>query len=133
MPQEIADIKRFIEICRRKDASCKQARHHLYPVHKSVRSLSLAIANMLCPAARIKRNKKTNQIKFKVRCSRYLYSLSLKDADKADKLKQSLPPCTCTDAKWNCRVLGNGFANIFDLALQITDAPKKNKKGKRTA
>jgi len=23
MPQEIADIKRFIEICRRKDASCK--------------------------------------------------------------------------------------------------------------
>ena len=32
------------------------------------------------------------QIKFKVRCSRELYTLVLKDGDKADKLKQSLPP-----------------------------------------
>lgn len=30
--------------------------------------------------------------KFKVRCSRYLYTLSVPDADKAEKLKQSLPP-----------------------------------------
>ena len=29
--------------------------------------------------------------KFKVRCSRYLYTLCVKDSDKADKLKQSLP------------------------------------------
>jgi len=43
-------------------------------------------------AARIKKNKKSSQIKFKVRCHRYLYTLVLKDADKADKLKQSLPP-----------------------------------------
>jgi large subunit ribosomal protein L38e len=43
-------------------------------------------------AARIKRNRKTGQIKFKVRCERFLYTLSLKDSDKADKLKQSLPP-----------------------------------------
>ena len=43
-------------------------------------------------AARIKKNKKSNQIKFKVRCHRLLYTLVLKDADKADKLKQSLPP-----------------------------------------
>lgn len=46
-------------------------------------------------AARIKRNRKTQQIKFKVRCHRYLYTLVLKDSDKADKLKQSLPPSTC--------------------------------------
>lgn len=45
-------------------------------------------------AARIKRNRKTQQIKFKVRCHRFLYTLVLKDADKADKLKQSLPPST---------------------------------------
>jgi large subunit ribosomal protein L38e len=32
------------------------------------------------------------QIKFKVRCSRELYTLVLKDSDKAEKLKQSLPP-----------------------------------------
>ena len=43
-------------------------------------------------AARIKRNKKSQQIKFKVRCHRFLYTLVLKDSDKADKLKQSLPP-----------------------------------------
>ncbi|MCJ1441698.1 MAG: 60S ribosomal protein L38 [Stictis urceolatum] len=82
MPQEIADIKRFIEICRKKDAR----------------------------SAHIKRNKTTQQIKFKVRCRRYLYTLILKDSEKADKLKQSLPP-----------------------ALKITDVPKKNKKGKREA
>jgi hypothetical protein len=43
-------------------------------------------------AARIKKNSKTKQTKFKVRCHRYLYTLVLKDTDKAEKLKQSLPP-----------------------------------------
>ncbi|KAI8851470.1 ribosomal L38e protein family-domain-containing protein [Chytridium lagenaria] len=32
------------------------------------------------------------QYKFKVRCSRFLYTLVVSDAQKADKLKQSLPP-----------------------------------------
>ncbi|KAK2766723.1 60S ribosomal protein L38 [Arachnomyces sp. PD_36] len=64
MPSEVSDIKQFIEICRRSDAS----------------------------SARIKRNRKNQQVKFKVRCQRYLYTLILKDSDKADKLKQSLPP-----------------------------------------
>ncbi|KAK4223538.1 ribosomal protein L38e [Podospora fimiseda] len=75
MPQEIGDIKKFIEIARRKDAS----------------------------SARIKKNKQ--QIKFKVRCQRFLYTLVLKDSEKAEKLKQSLPP-----------------------NLQIKDVPKKNKR-----
>jgi hypothetical protein len=43
-------------------------------------------------AARIKKNKKSSQIKFKVRCQRHLYTLVLKDTEKAEKLKQSLPP-----------------------------------------
>ena len=30
--------------------------------------------------------------KFKVRCSRHLYTLVVADAEKASKLKQSLPP-----------------------------------------
>ncbi|KAF2142250.1 uncharacterized protein K452DRAFT_287470 [Aplosporella prunicola CBS 121167] len=80
MPQEVSDIKQFIEICRRKDAS----------------------------SARIKKTKNTNNIKFKVRCHRFLYTLVLKDSDKAEKLKQSLPP-----------------------GLTISDIPKKNQKGKR--
>ncbi|KAK4162783.1 ribosomal protein L38e [Cladorrhinum sp. PSN259] len=75
MPQEVSDIKQFIEIARRKDAS----------------------------SARIKKNKQ--QIKFKVRCQRFLYTLVLKDSEKAEKLKQSLPP-----------------------NLQIKDVPKKNKR-----
>ncbi|KYK58104.1 Ribosomal protein L38e [Drechmeria coniospora] len=75
MPKEVGDIKKFIEICRRKDAS----------------------------SARIKKNKKANNVKFKVRCQKHLYTLVLKDTDKAEKLKQSLPP-----------------------NLQITDVSKKN-------
>ncbi|TVY81602.1 60S ribosomal protein L38 [Lachnellula suecica] len=80
MPREIQDIKAFIEVCRRKDAS----------------------------SARIKRNKKTSTVKFKVRCQKYVYTLVLKDSEKAEKLKQSLPP-----------------------TLTISDTPKKNQKGKR--
>ena len=41
-------------------------------------------------AVKIKKTGKTT--KFKVRCSRYLYTLCVTDSDKADKLKQSLPP-----------------------------------------
>lgn len=45
-------------------------------------------------AARIKKTAKagSTQTKFKVRCSRYLYTLVVDDAEKAEKLKQSLPP-----------------------------------------
>ncbi|THZ46278.1 hypothetical protein D6C90_04302 [Aureobasidium pullulans] len=81
MPSQVLDIKQFIEICRRKDAS----------------------------SARIKKTS-PQQVKFKVRCNRYLYTLVLKDQDKAEKLKQSLPP-----------------------GLTISDVPKKNQKGKRVA
>lgn len=52
------------------------------------------LTNLEPPAARIKKNKKTSLIKFKVRCSKHLYTLALKDAEKAEKLKQSLPPST---------------------------------------
>lgn len=43
----------------------------------------------------MKIKKSKGATKFKVRCSRYLYTLTVKDADKADKLKQSLPPGAC--------------------------------------
>ena len=39
---------------------------------------------------KIKKSKEV--VKFKVRCSKYLYTLCVNDSDKADKLKQSLPP-----------------------------------------
>uniref|UniRef100_A0A8C4Q1K3 Large ribosomal subunit protein eL38 n=1 Tax=Eptatretus burgeri TaxID=7764 RepID=A0A8C4Q1K3_EPTBU len=65
MPRQIAEIKDFLLTARRKDA-------------KSVK---------------IKKNR-TN-VKFKLRCSRFLYTLVVTDQEKADKIKQSLPPGLC--------------------------------------
>ncbi|KAL2040185.1 hypothetical protein N7G274_007088 [Stereocaulon virgatum] len=79
MPREVSDIKQFIEICRRKDVK----------------------------SGHIKRNG-AHQIKFKVRCPRLMYTLVLRDSEKADKLKQSLPP-----------------------GLVMTDVPGKKKKAKK--
>ena len=53
---------------------------------------TISILTFAPTAARIKKNKQTNNIKFKVRCQKHLYTLVLKDNDKAEKLKQSLPP-----------------------------------------
>jgi len=69
MPKEIRDIKQFLEIAKRKDASATRIKK-------------------IAPRAP---NGKV-QTKFKIRCSRYLYTLSLDDPEKADKLQQSLPP-----------------------------------------
>ena len=33
-----------------------------------------------------------DKVKFKVRCSKYLYTLVVTELEKADKLRQSLPP-----------------------------------------
>jgi large subunit ribosomal protein L38e len=62
MPQNITDVRDFLAKARRKDAK------HVV----------------------IKQN--PNNVKFKIRCSRYLYTLTIKDKQKADKLKQSFPP-----------------------------------------
>jgi hypothetical protein len=66
-------------------------------------------------AARIKRNKKSSQIKFKVRCQRHLYTLVLKDSEKAEKLKQSLPPSTSYPS---VESLGHAFAPNEELACR---------------
>jgi len=62
MPKAVADIKEFLLTARRKDAK----------------------------EVRIKKN--PTETKFKVRCSRYLYTLSIQDPEKVEKLRQSLPP-----------------------------------------
>eukprot|EP00602_Paraphysomonas_sp_CaronLab_P005425 CAMPEP_0185022176 /NCGR_PEP_ID=MMETSP1103-20130426/4904_1 /TAXON_ID=36769 /ORGANISM="Paraphysomonas bandaiensis, Strain Caron Lab Isolate" /LENGTH=69 /DNA_ID=CAMNT_0027554139 /DNA_START=57 /DNA_END=266 /DNA_ORIENTATION=- len=62
MPKVISDIRDFLQKARRKDA-------------KSV-----------------KIKKSEGAVKFKIRCSRYLYTLKVTDAEKAEKLTQSLPP-----------------------------------------
>ena len=40
----------------------------------------------------IKKNKKTNITKFKLRTPKYLYTLKVDDTTKADKIMQSIPP-----------------------------------------
>ncbi|KAF2613382.1 hypothetical protein F2Q70_00008790 [Brassica cretica] len=62
LPKQIHEIKDFLLTARRKDAR----------------------------SVKIKRSK--DIVKFKVRCSKYLYTLCVFDQEKADKLKQSLPP-----------------------------------------
>ena len=63
MPREIKEIKDFLLTARRRDA-------------KSVKIIK----------------SKMESVKFKVRCSRYLYTLTVSDKEKAEKLRQSLPP-----------------------------------------
>ncbi|RXI04502.1 hypothetical protein DVH24_038776 [Malus domestica] len=62
MPKQIHEIKDFLLTAKRNDAR----------------------------NVKIKRTK--DAVKFKVRCSKYLYTLCVFDFEKADKLKQSLPP-----------------------------------------
>ncbi|EJD37641.1 ribosomal protein L38e, partial [Auricularia subglabra TFB-10046 SS5] len=68
-PKEIRDIKKFIDIATRKDA--KDAR---------IKKVASSVAGQ------------KDRTKFKVRCKRFLYTLVLDDPEKAEKLKQSLPP-----------------------------------------
>ena len=102
MPKQVQDIKQFIEIARRKDASCTctylpRPRLNRIPVVEGVEEQATwnwDIERLMqrMTAARIKKNKKNNQVKFKIRCKKNLYTLILKDSDRAEKLKQSLPP-----------------------------------------
>ena len=93
-PKEIRDIKQFIKITQRKDASRAS---FSFTLPHLCRSLFNNVSFVFIIEARIKKiasrtpNGNT-QTKFKVRCSRYLYTLSIDDPEKAEKLKQSLPP-----------------------------------------
>ena len=46
---------------------------------------------MLWPAG-VKVKKSNGVTKFKVRCSRFLYTFKVSDAKKAEKIRNSLPP-----------------------------------------
>ena len=51
-----------------------------------------AIKRSTTASTKGKAAKNPSVTKFKIRCSRFLYTLVLHDAEKAEKLKQSLPP-----------------------------------------
>ena len=73
MPQNIVDVRDFLSKSKRVDAKRK---HTIKPC--------VSFSDV-----QIKQN--SNNVKFKLRCSRYLYTLTVKDKSKADKLKASLP------------------------------------------
>ncbi|OQV17825.1 putative 60S ribosomal protein L38 [Hypsibius exemplaris] len=62
MPKQVKEIKEFLLLARRVDAKV------------------------------VKIKKQKEYVKFKIRCSRFLYTLKLDDKEKADKLRASLPP-----------------------------------------
>ncbi|GAA5995388.1 60S ribosomal protein eL38 RPL38 [Rhodotorula paludigena] len=70
MPAEVKEIKTFLEYARRKDA-------------RQITIKKTAVRNGKVGASKTK---------FKLRCSKYLYTFCLADSDKAEKLRQSLPP-----------------------------------------
>ncbi|ODV83525.1 hypothetical protein CANARDRAFT_29963 [[Candida] arabinofermentans NRRL YB-2248] len=71
MAREITDIKQFVELARRSDVSTATIK-----TNSKLNSVG----------------KKFKQTKFKIRGSKYLYTLIVNDATKAKKLIQSLPP-----------------------------------------
>jgi len=89
------------------------------------------LTTMRAKAARIKKNKKTQQTKFKVRCQRLLYTLVLKDSEKADKLKQSLPPSTTVPSSVAGSLSEPKAKSRLDLT--ITEVSKKDKKSKASS
>ena len=69
MPKEIKDLKEFIKIMRREQKHLPQA-----------------------DRITIKKNKKSNITKFKLRTPKYLLTLKVDDKNKAEKIMQSIPP-----------------------------------------
>ncbi|XP_011015040.1 PREDICTED: 60S ribosomal protein L38 isoform X1 [Populus euphratica] len=91
MPKQIHEIKDFLLTARRKDAR----------------------------SVKIKRSR--DVVKFKVRCSKYLYTLCVFDPEKADKLKQSLPPVAIHGCDLSC---AHAFCTCHLLDLFMPFAPR---------
>jgi len=62
MPKQLTEVRLFLQVARRKDAKL------------------------------VKIFRAKTQTKFKIRCSKYLYTMIMSAPDKAKKLEQSLPP-----------------------------------------
>ena len=69
MPREIKDLKEFIKIMRREQKNLPSADRIV-----------------------IKKNRKSNSTKFKLRTPKYLLTLKVDDKNKAEKIMQSIPP-----------------------------------------
>jgi large subunit ribosomal protein L38e len=83
-------------VARRKDATRTFPLHPLISLQADkvvARIKKTTVRPSTSAAAKGKAAGKSHTVtKFKIRCSRYLYTLVLTDSEKAEKLKQSLPP-----------------------------------------
>lgn len=88
-----------------------------YKVHKAFLQLAVKLIYKVChlclSAVKIKKNK--DNVKFKVRCSRYLYTLVITDKEKAEKLKQSLPP-----GQW-CQAAERPSSMVKEIPVKINE------------
>jgi large subunit ribosomal protein L38e len=88
----------------------------------------LHLPSLTCsPEARIKKIAAKiaggkQQTKFKLRCSRYLYTLSVDDPEKAEKLKQSLPPGA---HRPKSPILASNLPYLGLNVVEIKKTPKK--------
>ncbi|CBZ53357.1 60S ribosomal protein L38, related [Neospora caninum Liverpool] len=73
MAKEIRDLRKFLLTARRPDAK----RVTIVKLHKKPRATGGGASTVT---------------KFKIRCSRYLYTFVVEDREKAQKLEGSLPP-----------------------------------------
>ena len=60
---------------------------------KEIKDFLITARRKDAKSVKIKKNRDL-VTKFKVRCSKYLYTIVVKEKEKAEKLKQSLPPGT---------------------------------------
>merc|ERR1712141_765922 len=85
MPREIKDIKTFLVTSGRKDA-------------RSVKIMRM----------------RDGSTKFKVRCSRYLYTLTVAEKEKAERLRSALPPGLVVKNWFRCEEV-MWFVVVVDL------------------
>ena len=71
---------------------CKKHNYGSCITYEHRKSLTLIVSCLMSLFTAVKIKKNRDNVKFKVRCSRYLYTLVISDREKAEKLKQSLPP-----------------------------------------
>src|SRR3989338_8699712 len=74
MPREVKNLKEFLKICSRKDA----------------RYLKIKKSSKAAPAAGAKAAKASQPTKFKVRCSRFLYTFTVADKKRAERIQKSI-------------------------------------------
>lgn len=71
---------------------------------------------VISTAVKIKKN--IENVKFKVRCSRFLYTLVITDKEKAEKLKQSLPPGKLSEFNLIKQII---IKHFFFVGLQVKE------------